>query len=151
MEGVNNSCRLLDLQRYHRVIFRRSFNEQPSSILLLYTILVLSQIRSEETLITYLKKWTSLLASQNRLHQFKDITLNFDLSVRMQSVLQRLSTEGGPLFPTEDVRKAANETLDVLYPVGPLELSETNRADGGRGCLFTSYLAFCIRITGICS
>lgn len=58
LEGVNNSCRLLDLQRYHRVLFFVFLrNEKPSSILLLYTILVLSQIRSEETLITYLKKW----------------------------------------------------------------------------------------------
>lgn len=58
----------------------------------------------------------------SRLHQFKDITLNFDLSVRMQSVLQRLSTEGGPLFPTEEVREAANETLNVLYPVGEIRM-----------------------------
>lgn len=40
----------------------------------------------------------------------------------MQSVLQRLSTEGGPLFPTEEVREAANETLDVLYPVGEIRM-----------------------------
>ena len=90
---------------------------KPSSILILYTILVLSQIRSEETLIMYLKKWDPTRDVLYRLHQFKDITLNFDLSVRMQSVLQRLSTTGGPLFPTVDVRHAASDTMDVLYPV----------------------------------
>ena len=63
----------------------------------------------------------SILVVQCRIRQFNDITLNFDLSVRLQSVLQNLSTSGGPLFPTVDVRHEAQHTINTLYPVQLLE------------------------------
>ena len=65
----------------------------------------------------YLKKSPSFLSLTRRIRQFKDVSLSFDLSVRLQSVLQNLSTSGGPLFPTVAVRHEAKETIDTLYPV----------------------------------
>ncbi|KNB46274.1 hypothetical protein JH06_2447 [Blastocystis sp. subtype 4] len=97
LHEVDEKCSFLDLKKM----------ESPSSVVLLYMILILSTIRSEESLILYLKK----------IRQFHDITLNFDLSVRLQSVLQNLSTSGGPLFPTVDVRHEAQHTINTLYPV----------------------------------
>lgn len=104
---MDAKCGFLDLKKA----------DKPSSVLLLYTILILSTIRSEESLLMYLKKSPSVLSLTRRIRQFKDVSLSFDLSVRLQSVLQNLSTSGGPLFPTVAVRHEAKETIDTLYPV----------------------------------
>lgn len=66
-------------------------------MLILYSILVLPSIRSEETLITYLKRWGCTRTMMISFQQLKDVKLSFDLSVRLQSMLQRLSTSGGGL------------------------------------------------------
>lgn len=107
LSDVDAKCGFLDLKKA----------DKPSSVLLLYTILILSTIRSEESLLMYLKKSSRVLSLTRRIRQFKDVTLSFDLSVRLQSVLQNLSTSGGPLFPTVAVRHEAKETINTLYPV----------------------------------
>ena len=107
LSDVDAKCGFLDLKNA----------DKPSSVLLLYTILILSTIRSEESLLMYLKKSSRVLSLTRRIRQFKDVALSFDLSVRLQSVLQNLSTSGGPLFPTVAVRHEAKETINTLYPV----------------------------------
>ena len=45
------------------------------------------------------------------------IAIAFDLSIRLQTILQNLGTYGGPLYPTKVVRNQALDTFHSLYPV----------------------------------
>eukprot|EP00798_Chlamydomonas_sp_ICE-L_P026587 gene26587-17176_t len=69
-------------------------------------------IRSESPLLRYLNA-ISALAGCPYL-----ISCNPTTKLRLQSELYALSSPGGPHYAPRSVRKAANCTLDVVFPLG---------------------------------
>lgn len=74
-------------------------------------ILAISQqihlIEDEEALLTYL----------DNIGKCK-VPTDHRISFKLQSALVVLSYPGGPLFPTRNVRTAAKNVVNILYPTG---------------------------------
>eukprot|EP00250_Pteridium_aquilinum_P003763 c1405_g1_i1 orf=142-1218(-) len=68
----------------------------------------LQKIKVEPVLIHYLQSAKTL----------KGLELRATTSTRLKSALYSFTAPGGPMYPTRDVRRAAWNTLDCLFPVG---------------------------------
>lgn len=81
-------------------------------------VLTLSRIHSEESLLVYLISFVFHYIIIVSLRVLQKFTFSVKTSVNLQTILQRLSLAGGPLYPTESVRREALITYHILFPVG---------------------------------
>eukprot|EP00951_Prasinocladus_malaysianus_P003672 scaffold25986_cov53-Prasinocladus_malaysianus.AAC.1 len=98
--------------------------------LICQVLLTLKKVSSESALLTYLESLRHLkvdclcepsrahlhvLSGKHAFNNLEDVT-----RIKLQGELYMLTNPGGPRYPPAPVRKAAADTLDILFPHGAL-------------------------------